>query len=124
MRFLLAIVLPLAVVLPARVEAAGCAAPVSIGDGWEIAEPSAVGFDGEALCAALEPIRTGEANIHSVIVVRHGRLVAELYRAGPDRSIWSVTASETEFGPTVLHDLRSVSKSVVSLLVGIALQEG
>lgn len=124
MRCLFFILVAFALAQPARGGAAGCAAPASIGDGWEIAAPAEVGLDGEALCAALEPIRAGNANVHAVVVVRHGRLVAELYRAGLDRSIWSVATSETEFGPSVLHDLRSVSKSVVGLLVGIALQEG
>ncbi len=47
-----------------------------------------------------------------------------LYRRGKDKSIWSLFARETDFAPTVLHDLRSVSKSVVGLLVGIARQQG
>jgi len=55
-------------------------------------------------------------------VERRGRLVAEVYRRGKDRSIWSVVARETDFGPAVLHDLRSVSKNVIGLLFGIAKQ--
>ncbi|QBB72794.1 class C beta-lactamase-related serine hydrolase [Pseudolysobacter antarcticus] len=67
---------------------------------------------------------SGETNIHSVIVERHGRLVAELYRRGKDKSQYSLFAREKDFGPTVMHDTRSVGKSVISLLLGIAKQQG
>lgn len=100
-----------------------CATPAKIEDGWQTAEPQDSGFDSGAFCAVLKSVTGGDANIHSVVVERRGRLVAELYRRGKDRSIWSLFARETEFGPTVLHDLRSVSKSIVSLLFGIARQQ-
>jgi CubicO group peptidase (beta-lactamase class C family) len=69
-------------------------------------------------------VRSGELpNVHGVLVARHGALVLEQYFAGPDdhrgRPLGVV-----EFGPGTLHDLRSVSKSVVSLLFGIARAEG
>jgi CubicO group peptidase (beta-lactamase class C family) len=66
----------------------------------------------------------GATNLHSVIIERHGHLVAEAYRRGQDRSAYGLFAREREFGPTVLHDTRSVGKSVVSLLLGIARQQG
>jgi len=100
-----------------------CAPPAPLDDGWLAAAPEASGFDAAALCAVLDGVAGGVANIHAVVVERHGRLVAELYRRGPDRSIWSLSAHDTEFGPTDLHDVRSVSKSVVSLLFGIARAE-
>jgi CubicO group peptidase (beta-lactamase class C family) len=100
-----------------------CAVPANVDDGWEKAAPEKSGFDAPALCAVLDDVAGGTANIHSVIVERHGRLVAELYRRGTDRSIWSLYARDTDFGPTVPHDLRSVSKTVVSLLFGIARQQ-
>ncbi len=105
---------------PVRAAPEPCAPPPRLGDGWETGEPQASGFDAGALCAVLEGVAGGGANIHGVIVERHGRLVAELYRRGKDRSIWSLFARETEFGPAVLHDLRSVSKTIVGLLFGIA----
>jgi len=46
----------------------------------------------------------------SLLVQRNGVLVAEEYFHG--------------FGPDSLHDVRSVTKSVVSILVGIAIEEG
>jgi CubicO group peptidase (beta-lactamase class C family) len=110
--------------LTAQVNAdATCADPAIIDDGWEKAAPEASGFDAAALCAILDDVAQGSANIHSVIVERHGRLVAELYRRGKARSFWSLFARETDFGPTVPHDLRSISKTVVSLLFGIARQQ-
>ena len=107
-----------------------CFVPAVSNDGWEIATPDAAGFDAKALCAALTEVDSGEANIHAVIVERRGRLVAELYRAGHDVPIdanyglGTPFASDVQFGPDVLHDVRSVTKSVVSLLVGIARQKG
>jgi len=62
-------------------------------------------------------------NVHAVVVARHGRLVLERYFEGEDhargRSLGKVT-----FAPDTLHDLRSVSKSIVGLLYGIALERG
>jgi len=104
--------------------AASCAPPAVIDDGWQTADPAASGFDPAALCAVLERVAAGRSNIHGVVVERRGRLVAELYRRGKDKPIWSLVTREVDFGPTTVHDLRSISKSVVSLLVGIAGQQG
>jgi len=97
-----------------------CGPPAHVDDGWEFAEPAAAGFEPDALCAVVSGVGAGSANLHGLVVERGGRLVAETYRRGEDRSIYSLFARETEFGPTVRHDLRSITKSVVGLLVGIA----
>jgi len=116
----LSVLLTSALSAEARGSHAPCAVPASIADGWKTAEPESSGFDPGALCALIDQVLRGDANIHAIVVERHGRLVAELYRRGKDRSIWSLFPRDVEFGPTTLHDLRSVSKSIVSLLVGIA----
>lgn len=109
---------------------APCFTPIAASDGWEAATPEAAGFEVKTFCSALAEVDRGDANIHAVIVERRGRLVAELYRTGPDAPIdvnyglKNPFASDVEFGPDVLHDVRSVSKSVVGLLVGIARQDG
>ncbi|MGZ5061592.1 MAG: serine hydrolase domain-containing protein [Usitatibacter sp.] len=108
---------------PLHAAEASCAEPAAMDDGWERADPATSGFDAEALCAVLRDAAKMDANLHAVVVERHGRLVAELYRRGRDRPMSSLFAREVEFGPTVLHDMRSVSKSVVGLLVGIAIDE-
>lgn len=106
-----------------------CAEPPPDAD-WLVAAPAAVGFDAAALCAALEAVAKGERNVHAVLVERRGRLVAELYRSGPDRPVdvlyglGNPFASDVRFAANVLHDVRSVSKSVVGLLFGVALDEG
>ena len=62
-------------------------------------------------------------NLHAVVVVRRGKLVLERYYEGEDE-FWGDPLGKVTFGPDVLHDLRSVSKSVVGLLYGIALEAG
>ena len=59
-------------------------------------------------------------NIHSVTVARRGSLVFDYYRKGNDQT-WDQVRPNAEHGPTIKHDLRSATKSVISLLVGIAL---
>jgi CubicO group peptidase (beta-lactamase class C family) len=114
---------------PPGASVAPCATPATIDD-WEIVAPESAGFDAKALCAVLDGVATGDANVHGVVVERGGRLVAELYRTGRDRPIdvlfglWNPLPGEVEFGPETLHDTRSVSKSVVGLLFGIALHDG
>jgi CubicO group peptidase (beta-lactamase class C family) len=64
-----------------------------------------------------------EANAHGVVITRHGRLVYEHYLAGTDERIGR-SPSEVSFDAGTKHDIRSISKSVTSLLVGIALDRG
>ncbi len=98
--------------------------PALLGDGWERAEPQASGFDGARLQAVLAQMLNGDANLHAVLVERHGKLVAEAYRKGKDKPQFNLFARTVDFGPTVRHDTRSVGKSVIGLLVGIAQAQG
>lgn len=63
------------------------------------------------------------ANIHGVVVARNGQLVLERYFTGNDSSRGR-SLGQVRFGPDTLHDMRSVSKSIVGLLYGIALAKG
>jgi len=129
LRLAVSLVLGWVSAMPSLAAEIPCAVPAIIGDGWEISMPESSGFDAQALCAVLAGVKSSEENIHGVIVERHGRLVAELYRRGPDTSMkfllgLNLFAANVDFGPATLHDIRSVSKSVIGLLVGIAKQKG
>ncbi len=83
--------------------------PLDLSRPLEVARPSDEAVDGEALTRAGD--QAGEIpRMRSLVVVRNGKLILERYYAG--------TNQET------LADVRSVTKSVVSLLVGIALHRG
>ncbi len=101
-----------------------CGTPVALNDGWSIAGQADVGLDPAQLCQLDAFIaQWPKANIHAVVVVRNGKLVMERYFAGEDER-WGDKLGRVTYGPEVKHDLRSISKSVTSLLVGIALSEG
>ena len=101
-----------------------CGAPVALNDGWTLAAQAEVGLDAAKLCELDSFIaQWPEANIHAVVVVRNGKLVMERYFAGEDER-WGDKLGRVTYGPEVKHDLRSISKSVTSLLVGIARSEG
>ena len=75
----------------------------------------------DSLKAAFE---AGELpGLHSVLVLKDGEVFAEAHFAGEDES-WGVSHGVRQHGPDTLHDLRSVTKSLVSLTYGIALAEG
>lgn len=61
------------------------------------------------------------AGLHAVVLTRNGRTLAERYFSGRDYT-WGVDLGVVDHGPDTLHDLRSVTKSIVSLLYGIALE--
>jgi len=109
---------------PQKAADVACRTPASRDDGLPIGPPQEAGFDAPALCALLARVAGGEGNLHSLLVLRRGRLVAELYRSGPDAGIYSLWRSNTAFGPDVQHDMRSVSKSVVGLTYGILMAKG
>lgn len=64
-----------------------------------------------------------EANVHAIVVRRHGRLVDERYFCGEDER-YGEPLGLVSYDASTKHDLRSITKSVVSLLVGIAIDRG
>ncbi|MET3841252.1 serine hydrolase [Bradyrhizobium sp. OAE829] len=97
-----------------------CGTPTSLDDGWAIASPESVGLDGARLCTIAARLKETQANVHAVVIIRHGKLVFEQYFAGYDEP-WGRGGGQHDFDAISKHDMRSVSKSVISLLVGIAI---
>ena len=92
---------------------------LNLRDGWPVTSPGEAGLDSRSLAeitAWIEEIYEYQ-NTHAVLIESAGQLVYELYLKGQDGVF-----GERVFNAHSLHDLRSISKSVTSLLLGIALQ--
>lgn len=101
-----------------------CGAPSGKAADWEIAQPADVGVDPKLLCSlAQRGADLKETNVHAILVARHGKLIFEQYYSGSDEK-WGQQLGNVAFGPTVPHDLRSITKSVVSLVLGIGIDRG
>ena len=101
----------------------GCGVPVARDDGWPVASVSEDKLiDRGALCRMADRLAS-TANVHSVLVARGGKLVFERYFSGPDE-IQSRRVGSVTFDADMLHDMKSVSKSVASLALGIAIERG
>jgi CubicO group peptidase (beta-lactamase class C family) len=91
---------------------------------WIVGGAEEAGFDAEALDQLTEDIAAGEfPNTHAVLVEYDGTLVYERYFSGSDER-WGDPIPARAMGLDSLHDLRSISKSVTSALLGIALATG
>ena len=109
---------------PAPKPAPASAIPPALGDGWTTSAPEQTGIDRHRLDQLTESIRAHpEYNVHAVLIERDGRLVYEEYFSGTDER-WGQRLGHVTFTRDTLHDLRSVTKSVVSALVGVALSSG
>lgn len=77
---------------------------------WETASAQQAGLDAQALAAIAQRMRQGEfGNSHAWLLVKDGNLVVEEYFQG--------------HRPEQLHTIQSISKSITSLLIGIAIGE-
>jgi CubicO group peptidase (beta-lactamase class C family) len=82
--------------------------PEEIDDGWETSSLSMEGLDSSKIRDMIYSIVNKRyKGIHSVLLVKNGKLVLEEYFYGYNRD--------------QLHELHSVSKSITSILVGIAI---
>jgi CubicO group peptidase (beta-lactamase class C family) len=90
---------------------------------WQSVASSELGFSD--LEARFDTLVTDKRvwNLHGVVVAREGHLVFERYFEGQENS-WGKFLGPTQFGPDILHNLYSVTKSVVALIYGVALAEG
>jgi CubicO group peptidase (beta-lactamase class C family) len=77
---------------------------------WRTSPPEAQGIDSETLVALMDAVEASQLPIHSLQIVRYGHLVLDAY-----------------FHPFLQgerHDVASVTKSVTTTLVGLALERG
>ena len=104
-----------------------CGMPAARDDGWRVASgEEAKLIDRAALCKMAERLATS-TNVHSVLVVRGGKLLFERYFGGDDQvpgRIFGHRVKHVTFDADTLHNLKSVSKSVASLALGIAIDRG
>lgn len=63
------------------------------------------------------------AGLHAVLALHKGEVLTENFFTSKDRR-WRSSVKAVEHRADALHDLRSITKSIVSLLYGIALAEG
>lgn len=103
--------------------------PAQTDDGWRTASLSEVGMDPakmEALMAAL--VEHPDHWIHSMLVVKDGKLVFEAYFSGEDADLSDLgkglARKYQDFDKDSLHCMASVSKSITSILMGIAIEQG
>jgi CubicO group peptidase (beta-lactamase class C family) len=84
--------------------------PEAIDDGWDTAFLKDVGIDSEKISDMMRDILGGnDKNIHSILLIKNGKLVFEEYFYGYRRD--------------KLHFLASVSKSITSILIGISIDQ-
>lgn len=86
--------------------------PQDIGDGWHRSVPAHQGLDDQAVRRIFDRLQSQAdyRTVRGLVIVRHGTLVAEGYFGN--------------FSATSLKNVHSVSKSVMSLAVGIAMDRG
>lgn len=98
--------------------------PTARGDGWQIAAADSVGVDKIRLAELTQSMRAWpELGVHAILIERNGRLIYEEYFDGFDER-WGQPLGRVKMTAETKHDLRSITKSVVSALVGIAHAEG
>ena len=102
----------------------GCGVPVARDDGWPVAYANDDKLiDRGALCRMADRLEASGANVHAVLVARGGKLLFERYFQGSDEIYGRRVASVT-FDADTLHNIKSVSKVVTSLVLGIAIDRG
>jgi len=79
-------------------------------EGWRTSTPEQQGLDSEKLVELLDYVQEKDINIHSLLIIRNGYVVTDVY-----------------FYPSAngsVHDVASVTKSFTGALIGIAISEG
>ena len=96
------------------------AAPEATGDGLATGQPADYGVRMKSVADLIERIQAGSyVNIHSLLVLRKDTLVVEEYFPG-----MSDGGVDVAYDRDTLHTLRSVTKSVNAILIGIAVDQG
>jgi CubicO group peptidase (beta-lactamase class C family) len=90
--------------------------PAALNDSWPVQHAAQLQIDSAALTAivqelaAVSPLSDSAPRVHALLVARHGQLVLDEYFRG-----YTVGS---------LHDLRSASKTITSIMAGAAMHRG
>ena len=80
------------------------------GEQWRTATPESQGIDSQALASAIDQVRQKAWGVHSLLVIRHGYVVAD--------------SDFYPYNSAAPHDLASVTKTMTSTLTGVAVANG
>ena len=86
---------------------------------WIEVPPETQGLDSDKISAMFELIENKTYDIHSVIIVRNGYLLTYEYLHNSQ-----LLENKSYYGGEKTHMQQSVTKSLISILIGIALKEG
>ena len=133
------------VFLSLTINSFGAAAQIPAAGDWETADPEEVGLSADALALIHEDLLAGKYGyIDSFLVARHGKIVFEAYYEHDYTLLYKEEAAtpgplvvNDPSGPynyfnawwhpyyrhTTLHSMQSVTKSVVSAIIGIAIAQ-
>ena len=77
---------------------------------WRVASPESQGLDSRLLASVIDQVVEKQLGVHSLLVIRHGYVVLDAYFYPNDA--------------TSPHDLASVTKTITSVLTGVAVGRG
>jgi len=98
--------------------------PLQLSDGLQTSSLSKVGIDSNKIIALTNKILSGQyVNIHSLLILRYNKLVYENYFPGYEDPYYGDTSLRDHHRDS-MHECRSVTKSVVSACIGIAIAQG
>ncbi|MBA7579553.1 hypothetical protein ES708_21424 [subsurface metagenome] len=78
-------------------------------DEWRISTPEEQGVDSKKILEMLQNIQSSTLDFHNILIIRNGYIITEAY--------WAPYHKNTT------HNIKSASKSIISTLVGIALEK-
>ncbi len=84
--------------------------PKELGDGWKTNNLKSQGVDTTLIYRAFNQLKEEENKLHSALLIKDNQLIFEEYFNG--------------HSPSQRHDLRSTTKSIRSILLGIAIDKG
>ena len=94
--------------------------PEQTDDGWHTTHIDDVNLDEKPLTELIGKILNGTyPNVHSVLIIKNGKLVLEEYFPGED-----IIRGYVDFNRDELHHIMSVTKGVTSTSIGIAIDKG
>ncbi len=77
-------------------------------DNWRVSIPEEQGVNSKILLKMLKNIQSSTLDFHSILVIRNGYIITEAY--------WA------PYNKNTTHNIKSASKSIISALAGIALE--